>query len=188
MTRKQQKGFLYILAAVFLLALPTYSSHYRGVAGKLLVASPGVPPPFNQTVVFIAQHSLSGAWGIVVNRPFAWKTGKGRKQLPAYFGGPVECPKHDVSRKGDDSLQIAENGDAPATTARDTRSVIGCAGWGLFQLNIELATGAWSVIDYDPALVFDTPPDKMWDAAHDRALQDAVTKEKNLLEQYLHKK
>jgi len=186
MNRKFQTAIFYLLVAIGLLLLPTYASSYRGVTGKLLVATPGVTAPFSQSVIFVGQHNLFSAWGVIVNRPFAWKTGK--KKMPAYFGGPVDCPTHMIGPKDDGSLQIAVNDDKTAGSVKDKRVVIGCSGWGLLQLNFELTRGGWDVIDYDPALVFDTPADKVWDAAHDRALQDRVTKQKKVTEPYNPKK
>ena len=46
-----------------------------------------------------------------------------------------------------------------------TRILTGYAGWGPGQLDDELAASAWLTADIDPALVFDTPADRMWEAA-----------------------
>ncbi len=129
MTQKFQTAIVYLLVAIGLLLLPTYASTYRGVTGKLLVATLGVTAPFSQSVIFmLASTNLFSAWGVIVNRPFTWKTGK--KKMPAYFGGPVDCPAHLLGRKDDDSFQIAANDDKAAGPVKDKRVVIWLRGVG----------------------------------------------------------
>src|SRR5439155_555764 len=48
----------------------------------------------------------------------------------------------------------------------------GYAGWGPGQLDAELATGAWTSVPVDPALVFDEDRDKVWDTAYSRRGRD----------------
>jgi putative transcriptional regulator len=43
--------------------------------------------------------------------------------------------------------------------------VVGYSGWGPGQLDKELASASWLTIEVDPALIFNTPPDEMWDVA-----------------------
>jgi putative transcriptional regulator len=43
--------------------------------------------------------------------------------------------------------------------------VVGYAGWKPGQLEHELAASSWLTADVDPALIFDVPPDRMWEAA-----------------------
>jgi len=50
----------------------------------------------------------------------------------------------------------------PSTRAR---LVIGYAGWGPGQLDQELASASWLTADVDPALIFNTPADEMWETA-----------------------
>ena len=49
--------------------------------------------------------------------------------------------------------------------ARRTLVRAGYAGWGAKQLESELAQGAWLTVDVTPALIFDTPAEKMWEQA-----------------------
>ena len=46
-----------------------------------------------------------------------------------------------------------------------TRLIVGYSGWGPGQLEAELAESAWLMSDVDSALIFDTPPERMWEAA-----------------------
>jgi putative transcriptional regulator len=45
------------------------------------------------------------------------------------------------------------------------RLLLGYSGWGPGQLAEEMARGAWLHVAADPALVFETPPDAMWETA-----------------------
>lgn len=46
--------------------------------------------------------------------------------------------------------------------------LLGCAGWGPGQLENEIAAGAWLTMAVDPSLVFETPPERLWDEAYRR--------------------
>ncbi|MFN8545551.1 MAG: YqgE/AlgH family protein [Candidatus Binatia bacterium] len=45
------------------------------------------------------------------------------------------------------------------------RLLLGYAGWGPGQLDAELAASAWLTAPADPDLVFDSPPEQMWERA-----------------------
>jgi putative transcriptional regulator len=45
------------------------------------------------------------------------------------------------------------------------RFLLGYAGWGPGQLADEMALGSWLHADVDPALVFETPHEEMWERA-----------------------
>jgi putative transcriptional regulator len=47
----------------------------------------------------------------------------------------------------------------------------GYAGWAAGQLEAELARDDWLVATADPALVFDTPRERVWDEATARLAQ-----------------
>jgi putative transcriptional regulator len=48
---------------------------------------------------------------------------------------------------------------------RNIRLLLGYSGWGPGQLAAEMSRGAWLHTNADPLLVFDTPPDEIWDTA-----------------------
>jgi len=50
------------------------------------------------------------------------------------------------------------------------RLLLGCAGWGPGQLEAEIGGGAWLPAPVDAPLVFETPPDGLWDAAYRRSV------------------
>jgi putative transcriptional regulator len=45
------------------------------------------------------------------------------------------------------------------------RLMVGYSGWGPGQLDCELQASAWLISDIDPDLIFETSPDRMWEAA-----------------------
>jgi putative transcriptional regulator len=48
---------------------------------------------------------------------------------------------------------------------RRTRFLLGYAGWGPGQLAEEMTRGSWLHADIDPALIFDTEAELMWETA-----------------------
>ncbi len=163
------------------------------VAGQLLVATSALSgPPFEQTVILVAQHTREGALGIVINRPLGERPIA--QVLAAYgadasgvsgsvrlfFGGPVD-PQigfvvHSADYHSDDTLDI--DGRVALSSApqalrdiglgkgpRQSLVAFGYAGWGPLQLEGELREGAWNVVPEDPALVFDDDRTKVWSDA-----------------------
>jgi len=45
------------------------------------------------------------------------------------------------------------------------RMVVGYAGWGAGQLDVELAQGSWLLAPVQPDLIFETSSESMWEAA-----------------------
>jgi putative transcriptional regulator len=68
-------------------------------------------------------------------------------------------PGLDLSTSPDKLRAIAE-----APPAR-VRLLLGYSGWGPGQLAEEMARGSWLHADADPELIFDTPPDELWQSA-----------------------
>lgn len=108
---------------------------------------------------------------------------------PARIGGPV-APESGwlLYRQGEaswqgqievgDGLVVCSNSAALESVVRggaphDFRLVLGYAGWGPGQLEAELKEGVWLPASYDPDLVFDTEPDRLWDAAYSHATGSA---------------
>jgi putative transcriptional regulator len=52
----------------------------------------------------------------------------------------------------------------PAPPER-ARLIVGYAGWGSGQLEAELEASAWLLSDVDSDLIFQSPPDRMWEMA-----------------------
>jgi putative transcriptional regulator len=162
------------------------------VAPGLLLAMPQLPDPnFRRAVVLMLEHSDGGSWGLVVNRPteipihqvldqleMPWQ---GEPDAVIWQGGPVEpqrgCVLHTPRGQEplDEALPIV-TGLALSTLPEqlqalaeqpppDLRFMLGYAGWGPGQLELEMAHGSWLVAPVSSALVFDADPDGMWTRA-----------------------
>lgn len=159
------------------------------LAPTLLLSMPQMQDEnFDHTVVLLCDHTADGAFGLVLNRPTTTAAAEavafdppldGHDGPLLWMGGPVE-PQRGWILLGESVDGQSETEVAPglylstsiellrqviqATPAR-ARVLTGYAGWGPGQLDHELAASAWLTVDIDPALIFDTPADEMWDQA-----------------------
>ena len=149
-------------------------------------------PNFSRTVVLLCRHSRDeGAFGLVVNRPLV-TTGRvvinldppaeTDRELQLWIGGPVE-PERSWILVGEerdesdrprmeiiDGLYISTDPEllrrlvepAPPPYAR---LIVGYSGWAPGQLEEELESSSWLMSDIDRDLIFNTPPEKMWERA-----------------------
>lgn len=163
---------------------PAASDDSGGLTGKLLVATPLLlDPNFYRTVVFIEDHNEEGALGIVLNRP---TTELVRDHLPeweglmsnprvVFVGGPVsneiaiglarDPALHpeawDPKLPGIGLLDLALGPQAVIDVA-EARAFSGYAGWVEGQLEAELGTGSWLVVDAQPDDLFSADPEHLW--------------------------
>jgi len=175
MSREPVESTASSLAPAFLLSMPQLTD-----------------PNFSRTVVLLCKHNSEGAFGLVVNRPLI-TTGRvvvnldppveTDRELQVWVGGPVEpqsswmlvgsdldldepAPGHRITS----GLTLSASPDLlrrlldPNPPPR-TRLIVGYSGWGPGQLEAELAESAWLMSDVDSDLIFETPPERMWEAA-----------------------
>lgn len=165
----------------------------RSLAPVLLLSMPQLADPnFRRTVVLLCKHSDEGAFGLVVNRPVVTA---GRvvvnldppvstdRELQVWIGGPVN-PEQSwmlVGREAEqrelfggmeivDGLFLSTSpvllrGLLESDPPPNVRLIVGYAGWGPGQLEAELHESAWLLSDVDCRLLFDTPPEQMWEQA-----------------------
>lgn len=155
----------------------------------LLLSMPQMQDPnFAKTVVLLCDYTPDGAFGLVLNRPTDMPaTAMVRldppiidgNELPLWIGGPVEpqrgwillADEPDTEFKSiRDGLYLSTSQDVlrdvlAARPAPRARVLAGYAGWGPGQLDQELAQSAWLMGDVDLDIVFDLPPDLMWETA-----------------------
>ena len=160
------------------------------LAPVLLVSMPQmIDPNFSKTVVLLAEYGAHGAFGLVVNRrmdepavsivtaddPLDIHPG-----VHLFTGGPVEPTRAWIltakPELDPEALEVI-NGvylSASPSVVRKTlesapdpgvRMVVGYAGWGSGQLDVELAQGAWLMAPVQPDLIFETAFDSMWETA-----------------------
>ncbi len=175
------------------LAAPTEGTWDDSLAGRLLVASEKMSDPrFQKTVIYMIEHSPSGAMGLIVNVPMGAVPAAKlfdrlgldgddiEGEIEVYFGGPVDPERGFLLHSTDVLLRGSVPVDARvALTARPemlraiargdgpAQSVftLGYAGWGPSQLESELARDDWFVIPADMSLVFAPEPAKSWERA-----------------------
>jgi putative transcriptional regulator len=149
------------------------TGNHGRLSGRLLVAEPMLGDPnFDRTVVLVIEHTDEGALGIVLNRPtdvLVAETLAEWRELatePAvlHVGGPVEersiwclaraIDPHDldgfVPVLGD--LGLLDLRVDPASVhawLTSLRLYAGYSGWGAGQLEHELASESWFVVDAD---------------------------------------
>ncbi len=162
----------------------------ESLAPVLLVSMPQMlDPNFSKTVVLLAEYNASGAFGLVLNRrmdepakaivtadePLDIHPG-----MYLYTGGPVEPTRAWIlaarPEVDPEALQVIDGIylSASAALVRRTleaepdpgiRMVVGYAGWGAGQLDVELAEGSWLLAPVQSDLIFEISTDKMWEAA-----------------------
>lgn len=147
-------------------------------------------PNFAKTVVLLCDYTDEGAFGLVVNRQMeepAWTLVKTDPpvrvdpDLKLWIGGPVDpqrtwvlmseaqgqeeeqreiCPGVLLSVSKELTLQLLQS-----PPSKRARVIVGYAGWDAGQLDREIAASAWLTMQVDPALIFNVPPDQMWETA-----------------------
>ena len=162
-----------------------------------------VDPNFNRTVVLLCKHSEEGAFGLVVNRPLV-TTGRvtGATSIrPCRPIASCRCGSAVRSSRSAAGFSSGEEPDEadelPGCTIADglylstspdllrrllepeppphARLIVGYSGWGPGQLEAELDASAWLMSDVDRDLIFNTPAERMWEAAIRRLGADPAT-------------
>jgi putative transcriptional regulator len=154
--------------------------------GRLLVATPTLyDPNFFRTVVLVLEHGDEGALGVVLNRPSETEVGESLPDWTSlasdpgvvFVGGPVSP---------DAAIGLARGGTADHTdgwaplfgylgtidlgrpplelpvAVQNLRVFAGYAGWSAGQLDGEVESGGWFVLDAAPDDVFTSAPGTLW--------------------------
>jgi putative transcriptional regulator len=137
--------------------------------GHLLIAEPSIigDVSFNRSVVLLAEHNKNGSIGFILNKPFKFKLDElvpdFKKPFQVYNGGPVEQDNlyfiHKVPDLITDSIEIShgiywggnfekviELINNNTLNANDIRFFLGYSGWDTMQLEKELESNSWVVV------------------------------------------
>ena len=165
------------------------------LTGKLLVAKPEMSVPrFRETVIFMARHDETGAFGLIVNRPLgevpfetvvknmgADPTGV-EGNIPIFYGGPVDPKRGFILHSNDyphpplipvnDRYSITISTDIVLALAngfgpKKSILAIGYAGWSEGQLERELERNDWVIAPSDEKILFDRKFETKWKRAYD---------------------
>jgi putative transcriptional regulator len=161
------------------------------LAGKLLVAMPGIGDPrFDKSVIVMCAHNADHAMGLIVNKPkqeltlsevldhLGIEAARDVSPCGVMDGGPVRPDRGYVLHSEDFSSPEGMQKIAPGICLTATRDILeavggeapperfllalGCSGWGPGQLEEELRRNAWLVVDLDEAIVFDEAHEAKW--------------------------
>ncbi len=163
--------------------------------GLLLSMPHLLDPNFSRAVVLMIEHSDEGSFGLIINHPSTLAVGdlleqleiswRGSDEAVVWSGGPVTPETGWVLHEPVSGMPAPE-ADGPTveiapgialSTSQDVlrgiagdppervRFLLGYSGWGPGQLAAEMVHGSWLHADASPELVFDTPPDDMWETA-----------------------
>ena len=168
---------------------------FQNLNNQFLIAMPELEDPnFSRTVTLICQHDENGALGVIINRTvdslsindvldqFSLPKPKfGRiGQQPIYAGGPVHNDVGLVLHRGLGNWQSTLNvgGQLGLTSSRDVLEaiahsggpddcllVLGYAGWGAGQLDLEIRHNAWLTVPADPRIIFEVEVEQRWTQA-----------------------
>lgn len=157
------------------------------LSGSLLVATPLITDGvFHRSVVLVLHHDDDGAQGVVLNQPLeadvdavlpGWAE---HASAPSrlFQGGPVQLDSAlgVVAVPGDDTTPMGVRRmfrgvglvdlDAPPVVVMPEvaglRIFAGYAGWGAGQLEGEIASGSWYVVDAEARDAFTATPGTLW--------------------------
>ncbi len=164
------------------------------LAGKLLVAMPGIGDPrFDQAVILMCVHTADAAMGLIVNKTrseitlgdvlghLGIEAPQGLATRTVLAGGPVKQDRGYVLHSEDFSTEDATQAVAPGVNLTATRDVLmamatdhppasfvlalGHSNWGAGQLESELAQNVWLVAEPDDAIIFGDTQGAKWGSA-----------------------
>lgn len=140
--------------------------------GKLLIASSAIlDGNFNRSVVLVVDHDTRGALGLVLNHALP---GDRRRKHPLFRGGPVEADHRSLLHASDelssseavvDGVYFEASDDLLGDLAGDDkpyRRFAGYAGWATGQLEFELRSQSWAVLEARADLIFHDPGVDLW--------------------------
>ena len=155
--------------------------------GKLLVASRQLlDPNFSQSVVLLIEYHIHGAMGVIINRPSEMKLsavlpeieGLRQRRDTIYLGGPVAQDQLvaliRTANPPENSRPVFKDIHVTSSQAVIQRMIenpedeerfrvyAGYAGWAPGQLDNEIATGGWHVLNADAEIVFDKSASEIW--------------------------
>ncbi len=154
-------------------------------AGSVLIAEPSIigDVSFQRSVVMIANHDEKGSVGFIMNKPLTHTLSDIvpaiTQEFRVFNGGPVEQDNlyfiHNVPHLVPNSVEISEGiywgGDFEKIvdlikqnriTADNVKFFLGYSGWSANQLNDEMNTNSWVLIDTSIQNIISQPAIDYW--------------------------
>lgn len=166
---------------------------FYNLSGKTLVATPYVIKEgmFHKSLIYMLSHNSEGAVGLIFNHLvnridlktfFNLKndTIDANSTMPIYLGGPVEHEKGFFLHSNDynknllldfkNDLALSSNPEISEDIAfgkgpKNSLFIIGYTAWKAGQLEKELESNLWLIMDCDKEFIFADHPEKKWNYA-----------------------
>jgi len=146
---------------------------------------------FDQSLIYILEHDIEGAWGVVINQALDMTLREVFTQLnispvdgncseeTILRGGPVDTQhglvlhlpqiSFESTRHFDGGVSLSSSRDvlealAAGEEPADHLVLLGHAGWGPGQLEDEIADNAWLTCEANLDIIFNTPVSQMRNA------------------------
>lgn len=153
--------------------------------GRLLIAEPSIlsDSSFNRSVVLLTEHDENGSVGFIFNKPAPYSINDLipdiESELTVYYGGPVSEDNlyfvHKVPELIPDSIEIG-NGifwggnfeviqsllKDDILSEKDIRFFLGYSGWSQKQLEEELQTTSWLIVENEFKNLFTINHGNFW--------------------------
>ena len=162
----------------------------------LLVANQQMTDPrFRKTVLLVTRHGKSGPLGIILNRKqnmtldSIFPNNPSASKFNLFTGGPVYPQQISYLVRGSEAVAGSLTISSDVYLAYDMtvldelltgkrsysglRVVHGMASWAPGQLENEISRGGWFVMPLDIELIFDSPPEDMWQELQRRSKSPA---------------
>lgn len=153
--------------------------------GKLLIAEPSIlnDMSFNRSIILLSEHNEEGAVGFIINKPTEYLMSDLIPELNSdiriYNGGPVSTENlyfvHRLPEIIPNSVEIGDGiywgGDFEVVQElleknsilhHDIRFFLGYSGWSANQLQDELDTTSWKVIENSHNNIFGVHHKNFW--------------------------
>ena len=153
--------------------------------GRLLVSEPFMQDPyFKRSVVLLTEHSESGSFGLILNKPIPMYLNEAIENAPSFdsklaLGGPVQKETlhylHLLGDKIPNSTEVMDGiywgGDFEAIKELiqegelqpgNIRLFVGYSGWAEGQLKSEMDSKSWIIARASKELLFGERPENLW--------------------------
>ena len=173
LSKKQYEALFVLFMAAILISLPYLTSRPQLAHHKLLVAAETLKDGvFDKTVVLMLRHDSIGAMGLILNRSAEGFSAGGPVDANSYHtvhSTDVKALKtmvmEDLPLAMTEGEAFAESISSMNPKPKEYIVFKGYVGWGMGQLDREIARGSWKVVEFDRNLVFHTDPKVMWEQA-----------------------
>ena len=154
----------------------------KSTKGSLLVSGASLNDPnFHRSVLFVIEHDLQGALGVVLNKPLAlhpeqlidlWAE-RVEEGGFIYSGGPVSTnaviglarTTSSTNQSLTGNVEVLDLHFSPSerSDVEFVRLFVGYAGWSAGQLEAEIDAGSWFVFEASESDIFTDSTEDLWE-------------------------